>query len=143
MFRIKKEQMEFFNEKTRLAFRRRMTTYLRESFAECVAAMSDAALDEWVDDVLRRAEKHRVRAEPDVAQLMLLFLLLGSDADERIDWVTEALSNRNLNGAGKVRRLVRFAREHDVDALESVLVFPEYQHEHPEVDDGAGAAAAP
>jgi hypothetical protein len=97
VFRIKKEQMEFFNEKTRLAFRRRMTTYLRESFAECVAAMSDAALDEWVDDVLRRAEKHRVRAEPDVAQLMLLFLLLGSDADERIDWVTEALSNRNLS----------------------------------------------
>jgi hypothetical protein len=74
---------------------------------------------------------------------MLLFLLLGSDADERHDWVADALSNRNLNGAGKVRRLVRFAREHDVDALESVLVFPEYQHEHPEVDDGAGAAAAP
>jgi hypothetical protein len=143
VFRIKKEQMEFFNEKTRAAFRRRMTSYLRESYAECVVSMSDAELDAWVDEVLRKAEKHRVRAEPDVAQLMLLFLLLGSDADERHDWVADALSNRNLNGAGKVRRLVRFAREHDVDALESVLVFPEYQHEHPEVDDGAGAAAAP
>jgi hypothetical protein len=140
VFRIKKEQMEFFNEKTRVAFRRRMTTYLRQSYGECVAEMSDGALDEWVDDVLRRAEKYRVRAEPDVAQLMLLLLLLGSDADERLDWVGEALSNRNLSGAGKVRRLVRLARERDVEALETVLVFEEYRHEQPE-EEAAGPAA--
>lgn len=141
MFRIKKEQMEFFNEKTRVAFRRRMTTYLRQSYGECVAEMSDGALDEWVDDVLRRAEKYRVRAEPDVAQLMLLFLVLGSDADERIDWVGEALSNRNLNGAGKIRRLVRLSRERDVEALETVLVFEEFRRE--DDDETAMAPAGP
>jgi hypothetical protein len=46
-----------------------------------------------------------------------------------------------LNGAGKVRRLVRFAREHDVEALESVLVFDEFRRE--DDDETAMAPAGP
>jgi hypothetical protein len=126
VFRIKKEQMEFFNEKTRSAFRRRMTTYLRESYTDWVAALSSEELDAWVDRVLKKADRSRVRAEPEAAQLMLLFLLLGEDADEQLEWVSEVLESRSLNGAGKVRRLVRFARERQIESLESVVVFEEF-----------------
>ncbi|NUP05597.1 MAG: hypothetical protein HOW73_06005 [Polyangiaceae bacterium] len=128
MFRIKKEQMEFFADKTKRKFVAKMAAYLRRDFAGRVTELdrpSMGGLEPWVTRVVDKAIGYDIKTEPETAQLMLLLLLLGVDADERLPWVKQVLSTRDLYAIGKVRRLVRLAREHGVPALDDVLVYPE------------------
>jgi len=126
MFRIKREQMEFFNAKTREKFCQMMEGYLRESFAEWVAGMSPDALRGWVEAAVDKADSYRVRTEPEAAQLVLLFLLLGVEADNEVEWFRSILESRTLAAEGKIRRLIRTARANDVEGLDQVIVYPEY-----------------
>jgi hypothetical protein len=125
VLRILKEQMDTLAAKTRSRFVAKMCAYLREHFAACVDEMSADELTEWVGDAVAAAEKHGVTTEPEVAQLVLLYLVIGLDADETTPWAAEALRDRDLVGVGKVRRLARLAREHGVAGVEEVLVVRE------------------
>lgn len=126
MFRIKRDQMEHFNTKTRTKFSRMLAEYLRAEFAEWVRDLDEPALFGWVDACVEKADRYRVRTEPEVAQLVLLFLLLGSNADEELDWVGETLRHRDLEAVGKVRRLIAGARAREVEGLDAVLVYSEF-----------------
>lgn len=126
MFRIKRDQMEHFNTKTRTAFSRMLATYLRESFAEWVVDLSEPELFAWVDGCVTTCDKNRVRTEPEVAQVVLLFLLLGSSAADELEWFGTTLRHRDLQAVGKVRRLISEARRHGVEGLDAVLVYPEF-----------------
>lgn len=125
MLRILKEQMETLGARTRGRFVAKMSAYLREHFAACVDEMSAEELDAWVTDAVAAAEKHGVTTEPEVAQLLLLYLVLGIDVEETTPWARDALRDRDLVGVGKVRRLAQLAREHGVDGVEDVLVVRE------------------
>jgi hypothetical protein len=131
MFRIKREQMEFFNAKTREKFCQMMVGYLRESFTEWVEVMSPEALNSWVEAAVDKADSYRVRTEPEAAQLILLFLLLGIEADKELEWFGAILESRTLAAEGKVRRLIRTARANEVEDLEQVIVYAEFDAAHP------------
>ncbi len=122
MFRVRKDQMEWFARKARRSFVERMAGYLQEHFADCVDGLSPDDLRAWITGVVEKAERHGITTEPEVAQILLLFLVLGDDADETTPWVKEVLDDRELHGVGKVRRLVRRAREHDVPGIDEVVL---------------------
>jgi hypothetical protein len=125
MFRIKKEQMDHFAANTRRRFEDKTAAYLRAEHGQRVAHLKGDALAEWVHAAVDKASRFGVGTEPEATQLLLLLLLLGLDADERLPWAREVLTNRDLVALGKVRRLVRRARQHDVAGLDDVLVYEE------------------
>lgn len=124
MLRIRRAQLEHFADRQRGRFVRLMVDYLRNEFGGRVASMNDAALESWTRRALAKCERYDVVMEPEAAQLMLLFLRLGVDADENEPWVQEALSGK-LAGIGKVRRLVGACRARGVSDLDEFLVFEE------------------
>ncbi len=124
MLRIREEQMEALGKRTRRRFVAMMRDYLRANFPRWVAPLSDEALAAWVEAVLGVAERHGVTTEPEAAQLLLLFLVFGADADARLPWVEETLADTGLAPVGKVKRLISLARENRVEGIEHVVVYP-------------------
>jgi hypothetical protein len=122
MFLIRKEQMEFFARRQREGFVDRMTAYVRASFPACFGGMSRDEARAWVSAGVAKAERYGVDTEPEAAQLLLLLLLLGLDADETTPWVRAALSDRALAAPGKVRELVRLARDHETPGIDAVVL---------------------
>ncbi|MBI4703212.1 MAG: hypothetical protein HY744_19015 [Deltaproteobacteria bacterium] len=123
MFRILEDQMARLGAETRQKFVAMMTAYLGESFPAWVGALSATELEAWVERALGKAEQHGVTTEPEAAQLILLFAVLGLDADEDTPWVRDVLADRDLAALGKVRALAARAREHAVQGIEHALVY--------------------
>lgn len=111
MFRVHEAQLAWFGDKARRDFVARMSAYLEQHFARCVRGMTHEQVSAWASAATAKAERYGVTTEPEAAQLVLLFLALGVDADETTPWVKEALETRGLYPAGKVRKLVEAARE--------------------------------
>jgi len=130
MLRIRPEQLEHFANRTRDRFVGLMTDYIREAFPERAARIGPG-LTAWVRRALAVCERYKVTMEPEAAQLMLLLLVLGVDADEREAWISEALA-RDVAPIGKVRRLVAACRERGLSApggIEEMIVFDDYRDE--------------
>jgi hypothetical protein len=123
MLRIREEQMEHLGKRTRRRFLEMLETYLREHFRAKVASVSDADLRAWLTHALGKAEEYGVTTEPEAAQLILLFAVLGVDADERLPWVKETLGDRGLAAIGKVKLLIARARENAVPDIDHVIVY--------------------
>jgi hypothetical protein len=123
MFRISRQQFDDMADKTRQDFVRMMDNYLREHFAEWVPGMPKADCESWVRAALAKCERHAITAESEAAQLILLFLVLGLDADESTPWVQEVLTDRELLPIGKLRKLVRLAREQGINQVDDVVVY--------------------
>ncbi len=125
MLRILESQMAKLGARARRDYVVRMADYLDAAYRHRVAGRSRADLEAWVGAAVDKAESYGVTREAPVAQLMLLLLVLGDDADERIDWVGEILRDDRLVELGKLRRLVALARERAVPDIEEVTVIPE------------------
>jgi hypothetical protein len=123
MLRIREEQMQHLAKRTQKRFVGMLEQYLRRHFPRWVAGLSDEQLRGWLEHALGKAERFGVTTEPEAAQLILLFLVMGVDADERLPWVEETLAARTLAPIGKVKKLVALAREHHVDGVEHVVVY--------------------
>jgi hypothetical protein len=123
MLRILDDQMEHLGKRTRRRFIGMLESYLREHFSRWVAPLSDALLRAWLEGALAKAERYGVTTEPEAAQLVLLLLVLGVDADERLPWVKEVLAARDLAPIGKVKKLIRLARQNRVEGVEHVVVY--------------------
>jgi hypothetical protein len=123
MLRIPRQQFELLAEKTRRDFVHMMDTYLRKHFPEWVRKMPDGDCEAWVRAALVKCERHAITTEPEVAQLMLLFLILGLDADESTPWVREILTDQDLLPIGKLRKLIRLARSQGLDRVDEVIVY--------------------
>ncbi len=141
MFRIKKEQMDHFAELSTERFVRRLVDHLSREHATLVKRAAGAttperggALEVWVRAAVEKASHYRITTQPEAAQLVLLMLVIGADADEKHPWVREVLTNKNLFAIGKLRRLIRRARAHGVADLDEVLVYPEMSDVRPEVE---------
>ncbi len=122
MFRIRREQIDWFDEKGRREFVTRISAWLASAYPECVGDLSDRQRDDWVSACVSKAESYGVVMEPDVTQLLLIFMVLGFEADERLEWVKETLTNRDLVGLGKVRRIVDEARKQEIPGVESIVL---------------------
>jgi hypothetical protein len=127
MLRIREEQMEALGARTKARFVGLMVRYLREHFARWVSALPDDGLEAWVGRALEIAEEHGVTTEPEAAQLILLFMVLGPDVEERHPWVPEVLRARSLAAIGKVKKLITLARERGVVGVEQVVVYGEME----------------
>jgi hypothetical protein len=117
--------MARLRESARRGYVKRMADYLAESYRERVAQKSRPELEAWVAAAVAKAERYGVVMEKPVAQLMLLLLVLGDDADERLPWMRDALDDESLADLGKLRKLVALAREHAAPDIEQVTVVPE------------------
>lgn len=125
MLRILKEQMTVLAAQTRRRFVARMAAYLRQHFTDSVDEMTREELEAWVSDAVAVAERYRITTEPEVAQLLLLLLVLGVDADETTPWVKSILRDPDLVGRGKVRALAAEARARELPGVDEVLVVEE------------------
>lgn len=121
MFRIHEHQVEHFARKLRGSFERRMAAYLKDGWADCFDGMSDDEIGAWVSEGVGKAVRYGIRTEPEVASLLLLFLVLGVDADETTPWAREVLADRALQADGKVKELAARARENGVPGIDAVV----------------------
>ncbi len=132
MLRIKPEQLEHFADLARGRFVAMMTRFVRDEFPDHqaagarVASMSAEALTSWVRSGLAFCERAGVTTEPEAAQLVLLLLVLGVDADERVDWLAPIVERRDLSPEGKVRSIVVAAREAGLP-IDDVVRYPQYE----------------
>lgn len=109
MFRIRKEQMDHFKAKGRRAYLERLVAFVRSEHPELLPLGSDPL--ERIRALVEKADAYGFSLELDTTQLVLLLLLFGDAADERLPWFREVLNDRNYMPIGKVRRLVELARE--------------------------------
>lgn len=130
--RIRREQAEHFGNRARAGFTAKMQRYLRRSFPAWVEGLDDEELTAWLRAAVARCEGFGVTTEPEAAQLVLLLMVLGLDADRRHPFVAEARDHRGLLPIGKVRAIVAGARAARVERLDEVLVFAEMAGPRPE-----------
>jgi hypothetical protein len=121
MLRIRPEQLEHFANRARDRFSNLMTEYIWETFPDRAPEKSRAALASWVRRAVAVCERYGVVMEPAAAQLMLILLALGAQADEREAWVREALSAK-VAPAGKVRRLIAACEERSLPISDLIVV---------------------
>jgi hypothetical protein len=124
LLRIHEDQMARLGRRAREGFVTRMVDYLASAYGERVGS-DRARLEKWVETAIGKAERWGVTYEAPVAQFMLLLLVLGDDADEKLPWVHEALGDAQLSGLGKLRKVVREARARAVPDIEQVTVVAE------------------
>src|SRR6186713_2782056 len=108
MLRIHPEQMEWFAKKAQRDFMARMGGYLREQYADLIAPIPD--LSGWMMRSIERSFRARITTEPEIAQLMLFFLIIDGAPDVTPAWVDPILQDRDLHPVGKARLLVAEAR---------------------------------
>jgi hypothetical protein len=110
MLRIRKEQMDHFARLSAKEFEERMTAHVLAVHPDVLSEMSEAELVERVAAGMKKAERHGITLEPDAARFILFLFAVGHDADERIAWVKEIVTDRGLDGEGKVTRLMEVYR---------------------------------
>ncbi len=118
MFRIHEDQMNKFDEIAKANYRHRLSSYLSAEFPECFDEMSTAQIEAWTADAVSKVESFKIATEPETTQTVLLFLLLGLDADETLPWFGQILRRNDVYAVGKVRLLLDAAREHSVDGID-------------------------
>ena len=122
MLRIRPEQLEHFANRARERFAGLMTEYIWDTFPDRAPEKSRAALAAWVRQAIAVCERYDVVMEPAAAQLMLILLALGIDADrERDAWMHEALAAK-VAPAGKVRRLINACNERSLPIADLLVV---------------------
>lgn len=109
MFRIRKEQMDHFRAKGRRAYLERLVAFVRAEHPELLPSPGDPI--ERIAPLVDKADRFGFELELDTTQLVLLLLLFGADADEKLGWFGQVLNDRSYMPIGKVRRLVELARE--------------------------------
>jgi len=123
MLRIREDQMAHLGKRTQQRFITMMADYLRENFPLWVGPLPEEKLVAWLEHALGKCERYGVTTEPEAAQFILLFVVLGADSDERLDWVKETLASRALQPIGKVKKLIADARARGTPGLEHVVVY--------------------
>jgi hypothetical protein len=118
MLRIHQAQIDWFAKKSQADFIGRMDAYLRETFPERARTLGD--LPAWLRRVVDRALRAEVKNEPEVAQLMLFFLLVGLDDPEHRSWVDAILADKKLLAVGKARKLVAEARKRGIEDVDDI-----------------------
>jgi hypothetical protein len=120
MFRIHKAQMDFFAEKERARYLGRLRAFLESEFPDCFDEMESEDIDAWVEEAVGVCDRYGVTTERDATQLVMLLLVLGTDADLAHAWAGETLADPELLPEGKVRRLLVQAREAGIEGVDDV-----------------------
>ena len=120
MFRIRREQLEWFARQDQIDFVRRMSPYLRDAFPELVMRITHEPLEAWLERVIEKSLSLGIETEADIAQLALFWLLMGIDCEEREEWVRPILRDRELQPVGRLRRLVDEARLRGVKRVDDI-----------------------
>lgn len=120
MFRIHKAQMDFFERRARARYLARLRSYLEDEYPECFDEMSGDEIGAWVEEAVAVCDRHAITTEREATQLVLLLLVLGTDADQAYPWVRDTLTDPDLLPEGKVRALLDEAREAGVEGVDDV-----------------------
>lgn len=119
MLKILGEQMDHFARRARRHFEDRVVIHLCQTRPDLTDDLSEEDLREQVEDAMARAERYGIVMERDAVAFIVVLLELGPAADEELPWLQAILSNRGLDGGGKVER-IREAREKQATATAEV-----------------------
>lgn len=122
MFRIRRQQLDWFADKARRDYVERISTWLGEAYPECVGEMERPDLVDWVARCVAKCERYGVVMEEDVTQVLLLLMVIGEDADDERPWVKQTLTDRDLMPQGRVRKLVELAQAEGIHGIEHVIL---------------------
>ncbi len=120
MFRIHRAQMEFFDERERARYLARLQAYLESDYPECFEEMSPEEVSAWVEGAVAVCDRYRVQTEREATQVVLLMLLVGTDADQHHPWFAATIGDRDLVAEGKVRKLLEEARAAGIEGVDDV-----------------------
>ncbi len=93
MLRLRRDQMQIFEDRMQQLFEERMTTHLKEYFPQETASLTDVDLLQIVRYGVARAGSYGFLSEADVCRYLNLMLTFGRDfdVDSRLDWVQDIL----------------------------------------------------
>lgn len=102
-------QLEHFAVVTRSQFAARLAEYVRAVFPEHAPPGDEKAQHDGILAALAVCEKYGITTEPEAAQVVLIFLVLGMGSVERELWIQEAIAH-DAAPSVKVQRLVEACR---------------------------------
>jgi hypothetical protein len=104
MLAIRQPQLKTLGADAYARFMSRACPHLRKQVPETCAGMEDAALRDWIDGGVERAERHGIIDEESVLQFLEILAREGPDFDSGKDhpWVPKVLSRQELSGPEKV-----------------------------------------
>ncbi len=126
MFIIGRQQYDALCGQAERDFNTRMSAFIDEYFAHLTSVSSGENRSAWVTEAIQICDRYEIATEREAAQLILLLLVLGIEADSQV-WVREILDDADLVSEGKLRKLVRAARERDMKHLNEVVLFDDLE----------------
>jgi hypothetical protein len=103
--RIRHEQMRALTDYMNTSFLRRAALHLRQEHPKPTQSMSDADLNQLINDGADRAAKHGLTREAEIVSFLELMMVFGSDFDKRLEWAGAILQNPDLPPEEKVEAL--------------------------------------
>lgn len=122
MFRIHDAQMEFLNRRERSIYLQRLQAYLQSNYPECFDEMTADEVREWIAQAIAICDKFGMKTEFAATQLVLLLLVLGTNATDKYTWFLEVVNDRDLSAEGKLRLLFRRARAENIEGVNDVML---------------------
>jgi hypothetical protein len=122
MLRISKEQMRVFERVAIQDYENRLVEYVRAFFPDCVEALGEAAVREFVRRGRKRAEEYHFVHERSVRLFISLLLMIGNgfDRDPQLPWAREILEEKSsTNETERIDRLYGKAMEY-FDAIAGI-----------------------
>jgi len=111
MLRIRKEQLQLFQDQARVVFEERVSANLQECFPDECNALGPQGLRETVRVAIERAESHGLETEYDVQRYCNVAFALGLDFDTQFAWAAELLADTELAAESRVSELCERAED--------------------------------
>jgi hypothetical protein len=110
MLKILEAQMDHFARRSAKDYEDRVVAHLPEACPALVSGMSAVEIRARVRAGMDKAARYGITREPDALELILMLLALGPAADEELAWVRAIVTDRDLDGSGKIRLLEKTGR---------------------------------
>jgi len=107
MLKLPSKQIEMLNKEPTSAFHNQLMTFLRKEISEATSEMDGDALQKYIVNSEKRAEKYNINSEAGIAQFICLTFVAGPEFDE-IPEVKNYLMESNIDPDEKLIELIKY-----------------------------------
>ncbi len=110
-----------FSDDRMVAFRARMTEFLRKQFPDECGAMSDPELDTEIRDGIARARSYGLTTERELSMYLTLERGLGRGLheDEELAWARRLLGDKKMEGSVRLGFIFKMLSAHEERSVKS------------------------
>lgn len=94
--------------------------WLLQEYPECFKEMNSSDTYSWLTKTINKALEYGIDCEFETTQLVLIYLLLGTNASKQHSWFEATLSNPELHATGKLRILFDHIKKEGIPGIERI-----------------------